>query len=106
MPIGQPTLLEFDYNRIENIIYDKTKFSFIEVEVECPSTVKAPLLLTRINNKIVAPIGKWRGIYTSIELQRAIKLGYKFKFFRCIYFESNIIFKDYVDFYYNYLEQV
>ena len=71
------------------------------MEVECPSTIKAPLLLTRINNKSIAPVGKWHGIYTSIEIQRAIKLGYKFKYIRCIYFKSEIIFKDYVDFYYN-----
>ena len=28
LPVGQPTLLELDYNRIENIINDQTKFSF------------------------------------------------------------------------------
>ena len=57
MPVGSPTLLEFDNTQIKNIIKDKNKFSFIEVEVNCPDNIKAPLLLTRINGKTVAPTG-------------------------------------------------
>ena len=40
------------------------------------------------------------GVYTSIEILRAIDLGYKFKYYRCIYFNTEIIFNKYVEFYY------
>ena len=100
MPIGLPTSFEGNEENIINILNDKSKFSFIEVTVNCPDTVKAPLLLTKIDNKTIAPVGKWTGVYTSIEILRALELGYTFKYHRGVYFTSKVIFKEYVDFYY------
>ena len=105
MPIGQPTIVDGDSSKIETIIKDETKFSFVEVEIECPDTIQAPLILTRFKfngvEKTIAPVGKWRGVYTSIEILRGIELGYKFKYYKCVYFTAKFIFKDFVDFYYN-----
>ena len=89
MPVGNPTLIEGNESLIETIVKDSNKFSF--VEVDCPENVKAPLLLHKYNNKTIAPVGKWRGVYTSIEIIRAIELGYKFKFIKCLYFKSEVI---------------
>ena len=41
--------------------------------MECPDTVRAPLLLHTCINKTIAPIGKWRNVYTSIEILSAIE---------------------------------
>ena len=100
MPVGLPTLLVGNSSLIETIIKDSDKFSFIEVDVICPEDLKVPLLLHKINNKTVAPTGKWRGIYTSIEINRAIQLGYKFKYRKCIHFDCKFIFNEFVDFYF------
>ena len=100
MPVGLPTLLVGNSYLIEAIIKDSNKFSFIEVDVFCPEDLKDPLLLHKINNKTVAPTGQWRGVYTSIEINRALLLGYKFKYRKCIHFDCKFIFNDFVDFYF------
>ena len=100
MPVGLPTLLVGNNSLIETIVKDSNKFSFVEVDVFCPENLKVPLLLHKINNKTVAPTGKWRGVYTNIEINRAIELGYKFKYRKCVHFECKNIFTAYVDFYY------
>ena len=100
MPVGNPTYIEGSSDTILSIIKDKNKFSFIEVEVNCPDNIKAPLLLHRVNNKTLAPTGSWKGVYTSIEILRALELGYKFKYIKGVYFNTEIIFKEYVEHYY------
>ena len=57
LPVGSPINLEGSSDTIESIIKDKNKLSFVEVEVNCPDNIKVPLLLTRINDKTVAPTG-------------------------------------------------
>lgn len=105
MPVGQPTVVDGDSSHIETIIKDETKFSFVEVDIECPDKIYAPLILTKFKfngvEKTIAPVGKWRGVYTSIEILRGLELGYKFKYYKCVYFTAKIIFKDFVDFYYD-----
>lgn len=101
MPVGNPTLIDGNHMLIESIVKDSNKFSFVLVDVFCPDNIKAPLLLHEINNKTVAPVGYWSGVYTSIEINRAIELGYKFNYKKCVYFKSEYIFTEYVDYYYN-----
>lgn len=36
-----------------------------------------PLLPARVGDRLVFPVGEWRGHYTHIELRRALELGYK-----------------------------
>ena len=100
MPIGKPTFFEGNKENILNILHIKNKFSFIEVKVTCPDNIKAPLLLTRIGNKTIAPVGTWSGIYTSIEILRALDLGYTFEYGKCVYFDYKVVYKEYVDYYY------
>lgn len=109
MPVGNPVYIEGDESKIESIIKDKTKISFIEVEVNCLANIKAPLLLNRFKSngigKTIAPVGSWQGFYTSIEILRALEMGYKFKYIRGVYFNSKIIFDKYVDHYYEMKKQ-
>ncbi len=105
MPVGNPTYIEGDSIKIEALVKDKTKFSFVEVEVKCPSDLNIPLLLvkhkTQNGIRSIAPVGSWNGVYTSIEINRALELGYNFKYHKAVYFQTENIFKDYVDYYYN-----
>nr|YP_010852515.1 DNA polymerase [Aureoboletus raphanaceus]WGL38744.1 DNA polymerase [Aureoboletus raphanaceus] len=107
MPIGDPTYIEGDTKAIESIIKDNSKFSFVEVDVDCSNELNYPLLLTRYKSsnssgyRSIAPVGNWKGVYTSIEINRALELGYKFSFHKAIYFDSKIIFNDYVNYYYD-----
>ena len=56
------------YNKkwIEQLLNDTTKYSFIEVDVNCPDNIKATFLLTKIKSKgvliTIGPIGKWQSI--------------------------------------------
>lgn len=101
MPVGNPILIEGNSSKIESIIKDLNKISFVEVEVTCPDTIKAPLLLHKINGKTIAPTGQWNGVYTSMEINRALELGYSFIYNKALYFDSEILFDKYVDFYYD-----
>ena len=105
MPVGDPTYIEGDSIKIENLIKDKTKFSFVDVDVNCPTDLNIPLLLIRHKSekgyRSIAPVGSWNGVYTSIEINRALELGYSFKYNKAVYFQTDNIFKDYVDYYYN-----
>ena len=59
---------------------DKSKFSFVVVDVNCPLDLNIPLLLTRYKSntgsghRSIPPVGNWTGVYTSIEINRAIEL--------------------------------
>lgn len=76
------------------------------MEVETPKHLKHPILLNRIKtvnggSKTVAPLGKWTGVYSSVEINRCKELGYKFKVLSGITFETDNIFKKYVEYFYN-----
>jgi hypothetical protein len=82
-------------------------FGIAEVEVECPSDIKIPVLPLKVNingaEKLIFPTGKFRGVYWSFELKYAQEqLGYNIKLIRAYSFEqSNNLFKDYVSNFYN-----
>jgi hypothetical protein len=75
-------------------------FGFIEVEVTAPS-IPRPVLPVRVKGKTIFPTGTWKGIYFSEELKAAHKLGYQFKLGQAYEFSSEVLFKDYVDYFYN-----
>lgn len=56
----------------------------------------------KVNNRLVFPLGKWRGKYTFYEIRAALALGYKFKFHECCYYArcNEAPFVEYVDFCY------
>uniref|UniRef100_UPI0030E3A69D DNA polymerase n=1 Tax=Daedaleopsis nitida TaxID=1140402 RepID=UPI0030E3A69D len=49
------------------------------------------------HNKVLKQVGKWIGIYTSLECNKAIELGYKWNIIEGIKFNSKYIFKDYIE---------
>lgn len=77
-------------------------FGIVKAEITCPNTTYAPILLHKINGRTVAPTGSWTGWYATIELENAIKYGYKIKILEGYRWEkSDYIFKGYVDKLYN-----
>jgi hypothetical protein len=60
-----------------------------------------PILLTKakINGTLrtIAPLGKWTGVIFSEEMYNAQDFGYKFKVLKGYLFESDFIFKDFVN---------
>lgn len=73
-------------------------FGFIEVEVETPNDLYFPVLTRNIKDHgLIAPLGKWRGVYFSEEIKYALKFGYKFKYIKGYSFSKISPFKDYVN---------
>lgn len=61
-----------------------------------------PLLHTTLNNKMIYPYGTFKGYYTNREIEKALKLGYEIEVIKGYTFNNTeYIFKDYVDYYYN-----
>ena len=61
-----------------------------EVTIESPDKLQIPYLPARHENKLIFPLGKWRGIYTYFELRESHNLGYKIiKTHRAIEFPSS-----------------
>jgi len=96
MPVGNIQYFEGDIYKTE----DKP-FGFFLTEIEAPENLNIPILMTKakINNTLrtLAPLGKWTGVMFSEELMNAIKCGYKFKVLKGYTFDSDFIFKEFVD---------
>ena len=97
LPVGNPKYFEGDI-----YLMDNKPFGFFEVEVEAPNNLEHPILLFRsknnnFKNRTIAPLGKWKGVYFSEEIENAKKYGYKFKVLRGYTFDRKIIFSDYVN---------
>lgn len=100
MPVGKPT---FFNGNILNI--DKNAFGFFYCKITSPDELLHPILQTRVKVngilKTIAPIGTWEDMLFSEEMYNAEKFGYKFDILWGYTFESENIFKDYVEFLYN-----
>jgi hypothetical protein len=84
--------------KIENL---ENFFGFINCEIEIPQNINIPMVPVRINNKIIYPVGKLKGLYFSEEIKSWLKLGYKVKLNSGYSFEKiPSPFKDFInDFY-------
>ena len=84
--------------------YVKNPFGIFKAEIITPKNINIPLLqrFHSLNNvkKTITPLGKWTGIYTSAELNKAIEIGYQIKIIDGYLFEKKVIFKEFVDFFY------
>ena len=100
MPIGVPTYFEGNIRSI-----DPQAFGFFYCEVIVPDNINHPIIQThvKINNmtRTIAPIGQWSDMLFSMEMDNAMKYGYKFNILWGYTFEKGYIFKNYVDFLYN-----
>lgn len=74
-------------------------FGFVEVKVTAPLLPK-PMLPFKGVHKTIFPTGTWTGVYFSEELKAVAKLGYQFKLGQAYEFSSEVLFKDYIDHFY------
>ncbi len=59
------------------------------VQIQAPETLSIPYLPCKHENRLVFPLGQWRGVYTYFELREAQKLGYRIlKYERALEFPS------------------
>lgn len=101
MPVGIPIYFEGDIRAI-----DPNAFGFFYCEIIAPDDLEHPILQTHIKTsgglRTIAPIGTWKDMMFSEELDKALKYGYKINVLWGYKFERKIIFKDYVDFLYQF----
>jgi hypothetical protein len=79
--------------------YINEHYGYIECDIVCPDNLHIPLLPEKKNNKLMFDlVNKDKKVYSSIELQRAIEVGYKVtKIYKSLTFEkSDNIFKGYI----------
>jgi DNA polymerase family B len=76
-------------------------YGFFYCKIIISNNLLYPILQIYHNSKdglrTIAPLGEWEGIYFSEELYNAEKYGYKFEVLWGYIFESDYIFKDFVD---------
>jgi DNA polymerase family B len=99
MPVGNPIIFEGDINHANLDL--NNYLGFFKVEIETTNYLEHPILLKRVNNKTIAPLGKWTGVYSTVEINKCLELGYKFKILSGVLFDRENIFKDYVNFFYD-----
>lgn len=70
--------------------YIDNHYGYIECDIECPQDLHIPLLPEKKNNKLIFDlVNKSKKVYSSIELKRAIEIGYKItKIYRSLSFEK------------------
>ena len=99
LPYGDPIVFD---GKLKNI--KDNEIGFIDCKIYCPD-IHLPVLMIKckISGKLISPIGNIKGVFTSLELNKAISLGYKIrKIYGGIKFKAKRgIFKSYVDLYYN-----
>jgi len=63
---------------------------FSEILINCPE-MEYPFLPFRTEEKLIFPTGEFRGVYTHVEIKKALELGYTIKkVFKTIYFKETI----------------
>ena len=72
-------------------------FGFIELELECPQSVKRPVLPLRWKNRTIYPRGRFSGVYFSEEIKDILDYGYQIRSIKCAKrFSKGYIFNEYV----------
>ena len=96
MPAGNGKWIDrIPFINIKNI------FGFFDVEIESHKNLFVPVLPFRHIYSILTPVGKWRGVYFSKEIELAIKLNYKVKIYKGLKFKKQKIFYNYINHFYN-----
>jgi hypothetical protein len=79
--------------------YVNSHYGYIECDISCPDNLHIPLLPEKKNNKLMFDlVDKVKAVYSSIELKRALEIGYKItKIYKSLSFnKSNNMFKGYI----------
>lgn len=87
MPIGTP---------IKVREFKEEKIGFYQCKINMPE-VYIPSLPMRVAHKLLFPVGTWRGVYTSKEIEMARLMGAKVYIDYGYVFGREFIFDDYVD---------
>lgn len=89
MPIGTPKYF-YGHKDLKNI------FGFIKCVVYAPD-IYCPVLLTKLNNRSIAPVGTWTDVYFSEEMKYAESLGYTFDILEGVEFDKDIISNNFIN---------
>jgi len=96
LPIGNSTYFSGDITKVNN-----KAFGFFYCNITTPNELKHPIIQTHIKTseglRTVAPLGTWSDMIFSEEMYNAIKFGYKFEVLWGYTFDSDYIFKNFVD---------
>jgi hypothetical protein len=96
MPVGEKTYFEGDIRK-----YQQDAFGFFYCEITAPSNLEHPIIQLHVKTKggirTIAPIGTFKTVIFSEEMDNAIKLGYKFKIIKGYTYQRKIIFDNYVN---------
>lgn len=79
--------------------YINSHYGYIEVDVKCPENLHIPVLPEKKNNKLIFDlVDKEQKVFSSIELQKAIAVGYTItKIYKSLTFDkTDNIFKGYI----------
>lgn len=90
-PTGSPTHV---YNPVQPL---DEMFGFVLARVTCPTTIKCPILMTRLNGRSIAATGTWQGWFFTEELKYAESLGYTYEITEAILYMEDKIFAKYVE---------
>jgi len=109
-PVGDPIYFEgniinnYRYISIENRLNSRP-FGFFYCKIQAPENLLHPILQihhkTKDGIRTISPLGNFEGMFFSEELYNAQKFGYKFEVLWGYIFNSDLIFKDYVEKIYN-----
>lgn len=79
----------------------KTKLYISKINWVCPKNLEIPVLPMKINNKLMFCTGKGNGVYSSIEITKALQMGYQIEYLKTYNFnQSTNLFEGYVDYFY------
>jgi hypothetical protein len=76
--------------------FDRNELAFIDCTVET-GYMHIPVLPFRHGGKLLFPIGKWRGVYFSKEVELALQFGYKIKIHRALVFPGDYYLKQFAE---------
>jgi hypothetical protein len=100
LPVGLPTFFNGDIRAI-----DINAFGFFYCKIIAPDNIKHPIIQTHVKTngiRTVSPIGTWEDIIFSEEMDNAKNFGYQFEILWGYTFKKEYIFKNYVDYLYNF----
>jgi DNA polymerase type B, organellar and viral len=101
MPIGLPNYFKGNIR-----LLDDKAFGFFYCKITAPDNLNHPILQTHVKTvngmRTISPLGSWEDMIFSVEMDNAMKYGYKFEILWGYTFKSGYIFSDYVNTLYNF----
>ena len=96
MPTGKPIAFDGNIRRV-----DPEAYGFFYCKIQSPEYIQDPILQRRIKTKdgvrTVAALGAWEGWIYSVEMDNAVKYGYRFEILKGYKFIPDLVFTDYVN---------